>query len=183
MFYAAWGWVLPNWNFHVCHWIASHFSPPYPLKLSRVCTKRHNGKIWSINLPQQVKFTWSDRLLQLHFITQTWAFLFTNLGNLIDICFHCLTWSYCALDSLLKLHPVIISFSLSSFHLALTNHWWELHLLHLSKPWRHLDLPSPPDLTMTVHSLFIPSWIRSLEGYLFLKCKVKEKLVSIMIEC
>lgn len=81
MFYAAWGWVLPNWNFHVCHWIASHFTPPYPLKLSRVCTKRHNGKIWSINLPQQVKFTWSDRPIAIAFHYTNLSISFHKLGQ------------------------------------------------------------------------------------------------------
>ena len=81
MFYAAWGWVLPNWNFHVCYWLASHFTPPYPLKLSRVCTKRHNGKIWSINLPQQVKFTWSDRPIAIAFHYTNLSISFHKLGQ------------------------------------------------------------------------------------------------------
>ena len=96
MFYVARRWVLTNLYFHVCHWIASHFSPLYSWKLSGVPSKLHNGKIWLIDPPQPQSLPYQTEQLQMHFITQTWAFLFTNLSTLIDICLHCLAWSYCA---------------------------------------------------------------------------------------
>ena len=169
MFYVARRWVLTNLYFHVCHWIASHFSPLYSWKLSRVPSKPHNGKIWLIEPPQPQSLLYQTEQLQLHFTTQTWAFLFTNLSTLMDICLHCLAWSYCAsftaqappqwnIDiffyfcSLLSSSPWRISPESCT---CCTSHYSDDILISLSSliwQWQFL-------------SLFIPLWIRSLEGY------------------
>ena len=176
MFYVARRWVLTNLYFHVCHWIASHFFPLYSWKLSRVPSKLHNGKIWLIDPPQPQSLPYQTEQLQMHFITQTWAFLFTNLSTLIDICLHCLAWSYCA--SFTAQAPPQPSgtytflFLLSALHLPLTNQSRELHLLHFSLLRWHLDLPLPSDLTMTVSLSFYP-FVDSFTWRLFLRLKRK----------
>ena len=166
MFYAAWGWVLPNWNFHVCHWIASHFSPPYPLKLSRVCTKRHNGKIWSINLPQQVKFTWSDRPIAV-------AFHYTNLS----ISFHKLGQFNRYLFSLPDLILLCSRFTAQAPPFSLSSPFFPL----FTSPWRTIAIgesctcctsQSPEDILIS-HLPPIWQWqftlFLSLRGFVHLK--------------
>ena len=174
MFYVARRWVLTNLYFHVCHWIASHFSPLYSWKLSRVPSKPHNGKIWLIEPPQPQSLLYQTEQLQLHFTTQTWAFLFTNLSTLMDICLHCLAWSYCASFTAQAPPQWNIYFSISALcspppldksvqraALAALLTWW------------HLDLPLLSDLTMTVSFSFYPF----VDSFTWLKVifKVKKK--------
>ena len=115
------------------------------------------------------KFTLSDRTIAIAFHYTNLSILFTNLSTLMDICLHCLAWSYCAsftaqappqwnIDiffyfcSLLSSSPWRISPESCT---CCTSHYSDDILISLSSliwQWQFL-------------SLFIPLWIRSLEGY------------------
>ena len=77
--------------------------------------------------------------------------------------------------SLLRLHPqwkIFFCISPLCSPAPLDDQSRKLHLLHFSLLWRHLDLPLPSDLTMTVSLSFYP-FADSFTWRLFLRLKRK----------
>ena len=93
------------------------------------------------------------------------GYLFTLPGLILLCQFHCSS-------STPVEHRYIFLFLLSALQLPLTNQSRELHLLHFSLLWWHLDLPLLSDLTMTVSFSFYP-FVDSFTWRLFLRLKRK----------
>ena len=128
MFYAAWGWVLPNWKCSCLPLNSFSLLPSfYPGKLSRVvkCVQRFTmGNL--VDRSTTASKVNQTEPLQLHFITQTWAFLFTNLGNLIDIYLFSLPDLILLCSSFTAEAPPQLNISFSTFPRPLFTSPWRI---------------------------------------------------------